>query len=92
VSSTLLKLMQEKAKIDARIRACRVTTIRRVLVHQPKIARYTRSKIEEMDKMLLEVHYCHKAFDDLLEQLECELGLNWIFHDDPAFDSKKNNT
>ena len=75
---TLSNMLQAREVLNTRIRAMRVVEIRRCAVMLSKDSKTTSSdayliftrEVEQMNKMLLAVHYAKDEMDELLDLLE----------------------
>lgn len=75
---TLASMLHEREVLNTRIRAMRVVEIRRRAVMLSKDSKTTSSdayliftrEVEQMNKMLLAVHYAKDEMDELLDLLE----------------------
>jgi hypothetical protein len=65
----LKALLIERARIDGTIRAERVKSIRRISA-MIKLHKKQQHLVNEMDRRLMLVNYCHLEFDELLDEIE----------------------
>ena len=77
---TLVSLLQQKAAIEAQIRAQRVRTIRVLKIQWVDSAEHRSKptiffKVGQMEDMVDAVYYDHAKFDDLLEEIEILMGV-----------------
>lgn len=74
---TMNQLLQEKANVESKIRAVRVTAIRSEVANLVKkgvqIDKSILKGLDKINNMVEKVHYNHSEFDNLLDLVEDQI-------------------
>ena len=75
--STVKQLLAEKAVVESKIRAYRVTAVRaamaRALATGQPVSSHAMGNLSRLNGMISAIHYIHSDVDDLLDLLEVAL-------------------
>lgn len=75
--STVKQLLAEKAVVESKIRAYRVTAVRaamaRALATGQPVSSHAVANLTKLNAKISAIHYIHSDVDDLLDQLEVTL-------------------